>query len=166
MATELNHDTIKSKIVAILQANANLYTTTGETGELRSIEVGYPQGDVLEDKMPPYAFVTNGSGPFEIINNKGAVVTDAITALEHVFNYDITVVVVEKDSRAAESVLDDFQQTILETLEEDSNLTGTGSASVDRSFPLRVDELRVNTAQRGRGIRGRIITLRCIKTTS
>jgi len=166
MATELDHNAIKAKIVAILQANTSLYTTTAETGELRSIEVGYPQGDDLTDKMFPYAFITNSRIQFELITNRGAVVSDAISALEHIMNYDITVVVLEKDSRTAESTLDAFQNTILETLEADSNLTGAGSASVDRSFPARVEELRIGVDLRGKGIRGRILTLRCIKTTN
>jgi len=71
MATELDHNAIKAKIVAILQANTSLYTTTAETGELRSIEVGYPQGDDLTDKMFPYAFVTNSRIQFELITNSG-----------------------------------------------------------------------------------------------
>jgi hypothetical protein len=164
MATELDHDAIKSKIVAILQANTSLYTTTGETGELRSIEVGFPQGDSLSDKMTPYAFVTNSTGPFETIKT-GTVISAAIKVLEHSFNYDITVVVLEKDSRTAETALDDFQKLILQTLEADHSLIGAGSASVDDSAPLRIDFLRIPRGDRGKGLKGRIITLRCSKVT-
>src|SRR6056300_161263 len=102
MATEIDHDEIKKKIVAILKANTNLYTTTGEAGELRAIEVGFPQGTFqatsLSDAMLPYAYVTNSSGPFETIKT-GDVVSNAIKVLYHSFNYDIVVVVLEKDSR-------------------------------------------------------------------
>ena len=81
------------------------------------------------------------------------------------FNYDIIVVVMQKDARAAEILLDELQKLILQTLEADSTLTGTGTASVDNSAPLRIDRLRVGTADEGKGIKGRIITLRCTKVT-
>jgi hypothetical protein len=169
MATELDHDVIKTKIVAILKANTSLYTTTGEAGELRAIEVGYPQASFnagqLADALLPYSYITNSTGPFETIK-AGTVVSNAITILEHTFNYDIVVVVLEKDSRAAEVLLDELQKLILQTLEADHNLTGTGSASVDDSQPLRIDHLRVGNDDQGRGIKGRVITLKCEKVTT
>jgi hypothetical protein len=168
MASELDHDVIKQKIVAILKANTSLYTTTGEAGELRAIEVGYPQAAFqagqLSDAMLPYAYVTNSTGPFETITT-GDVVSNAIKVLYHTFNYDIVVVVLEKDSRAAEVLLDELQKLILQTLEADHSLTGVGSASVDNSNPSRIDYLRVGTSDQGRGIKGRVITLRCEKVT-
>lgn len=169
MATELNHDTIKTQIVAILKANTSLYTTTGEAGEVRAIEVGFPQasfnGAQLSDAMLPYIYVTNSSGPFEIIKS-GDVVSNAIKVLNHTFHYDIVFVVLEKDSRSAESLLDDLQQKILQTLEADHDLTGVTSAVVDSSIPVRVDRLRIGTADEGRGLKGRIITLKCEKATA
>lgn len=164
---EFNHDTIKTKIVAILQANTtDLYTTTGEEGKLNSIEVGYPQGDDLTDADPPYAFVTNSSSSFETITSEGIIVSNAIEALDHTFNYEITVVVNEEDSRTAENKLDGFQKIILDTLEADTTLTGTGTADVDKSFPVRIDKLRTSSDTEGKGFKGRIITLRCFKVTS
>jgi len=115
--------------------------------------------------MLPYAYVTNGSGPFETIIT-GSVVNNVHQILRHTFNYDIVVVVLEKDARAAEVLLDELQKLVLETLEVDHNLTGIGSASVDDSAPLRVDMLRVAAADQGRGIKGRIITLTCRKATA
>ncbi len=169
MATELDHDEIKKKIVAILKANTSLFTTTGEEGELRAIEVGFPQGTFsgtsLSDAMLPYAYVTNSTGPFETIRT-GDVVSNAIKILYHSFNYDIVVVVMQKDAREAEILLDELQKLVLQTLEADHNLTGTGSASVDDSQPLRIDRLRVGTGDEGRGIKGRIITLKCEKVTT
>jgi hypothetical protein len=90
----------------------------------------------------------------------------AISILIHKIHYDIVVVVLEKDARTAEVLLDDLQKEILETLEADNNLTGAGTSDVDDSAPLRVDALRVGTGDQGRGIKGRVITLRCTKTTS
>jgi len=169
VATELDHDEIKKKIVAILKANTSLFTSTAEEGELRAIEVGFPQaafssGD-LSDAMLPYAYVTNSSGSFETIKS-GTVVSNAIKILEHSFNYDIVVVVMQKDAREAEILLDELQKLTLETLEADHDLTGTGSASVDSSSPSRVDMLRVGDADQGRGIKGRVITLTCKKATA
>ncbi len=168
MATELDHDEIKKKIVAILKANASLYTTSGAAGLLRAIEVGYPQATgqygQLQDAMLPYAYVTNSTGPFETIRT-GDVICNAIKVLYHTFNYDIVVVVLENDSRAAEILLDELQKLVLQTLEADHSLTGTGSASVDSSVPLRIDHLRVGTGDRGKGIKGRVITLKCEKVT-
>lgn len=164
MATELDHDVIKQKIVAILQADTSLYTTTAEADELRSIEVGFPQGNALSDKMPPYAFVTNSSGPFETVRS-GTVVSNAVTVLHHIFHYDIVVVVNEADSRKAEVLLDDLQKRILETIEEDQDLTGIGTADVDRCVPVRIDHLRVPNHDLAKGFKGRVITLRCEKTT-
>ena len=144
MATELDHDVIKQKIVAILKANTSLYTTTAEEGELRAIEVGFPQASFnagqLSDAMLPYAYVTNSTSPFETIRT-GIVVSNAQKIVEHFFNYDIVVVVLEKDARAAEVLLDELQKLILQTIEADHNLTGAGSASVDDCNPLRVDAL-------------------------
>ena len=169
MATELDHDDIKKKIVAILKTNTSLFTTTGEEGELRAIEVGFPQANfgtgALSDAMLPYAYVTNSTGPFETIRS-GSVVSNAIKILLHTFNYDIVVVVMQKDAREAEILLDELQKLVLETLEADHNLTGVGSASVDDSNPLRIDKLRVGTADEGKGIKGRIITLTCRKATA
>ena len=168
MASELNHNTIKSKIVTILKANTSLYTTTGEAGELRAIEVGFPQGAFqgtsLSDAMLPYAYVTNSTGPFEIIKT-GDVVSNAIKVLNHTFNYDIVFVVLEKDARTAEVLLDNLQELILETLEANHSLTVTAVPYVDNSAPLRIDRLRVGTGDEGRGIKGRVITLTCQKVT-
>lgn len=162
MASELNHDTIKSAIVTILQANTSLYTTTGQSGELRSIEVGFPPGDNLQDKAPPYAFITNSDAPFETTNKIGSVSNNQIIALQHVFHYDITVVVNQKDSRTAEEQLDNFQELILETLEADYDL----SDAVSESFPNRISKLRTSPFTEGRGFKGRVITIRCTKTTT
>lgn len=115
--------------------------------------------------MLPYAYVTNSSGPFETVTT-GDVASDVILILEHTFNYDITVVVLEKDARVAENSLDDFQKLILQTIEVDHNLTGVGSASVDSCVPLRIDKLRAGGGDEGRGIKGRVLTIRCKKVTS
>jgi hypothetical protein len=158
MATEVDHDAIKSTIVTILKANATLFDAATLT-KIRAIEVGFPQGDPFADQMHDSIFVTNSS-PFETIRNDGSVVANAIKALDHVFNYDIVIVVNGKDSRDTEEKLDDFQKLVLQTLEADVDLT----ASVDKSFPVSVQHYR-DINNEGKGLKGRVITLRCWKTT-
>ena len=161
MATELDHDVIKQKIVAILQANTSLFTTTGEEGELRSIAVGEP---TVKDAVP-FAYVTNSSGPFEIIRT-GSVVSNAITILTHTFHYDVVVVVHQKNSRRAEVELDEFQKLILQTIEADFDLTGGTTAEVDLCVPVRIEPLGMKFKDVSKGFKGRIITFRCVKTTA
>jgi len=167
MATEIDHDAIKTKIVDILKASATLFTATDLT-KIRFIEVGFPDGEPFNDQMFDYIFVTDAS-PFESIRNKGATTTVAgkviVKDLEHTFQYDIVIVVNAKSARDAEEKLDDFQKLTLELLEADASLVGTGSADVDISFPVSVQHYRIANRE-GKGVKGRIITLRCIKTTT
>jgi len=161
---ELDHDAIKEKIVAILKASATLFDADDLT-KIRAIEVGHPEGNPMDPEMMDHIFVTNAS-PFETIRNDGrAVVSNAITALEHNFNYDIVVIVNASTAREAEEKLDDFQKIILELLEADVDLTGTGTSDVDVSFPVSIQLFRPTVAE-GRAIQGRVITLRCMKVTN
>ena len=161
---ELNHDTIKAKIVAILKANSSLYTTTAEANKLRKIEVGFPSGNQLTLEMIPYAFVTNSTGPFETITT-GQVTSNSIQTLNHTLHYDITIVVQGEDAKAAEKKLDDFQETVLNTLETDHDFTGATTSLVDSSAPLRIDKLRIPITDEGKGLKGRVITYRVLKRT-
>lgn len=161
---ELNHDTIKAKIVAILKANTALFTTTAEANKLRKIEVGFPAGNQLTAEMIPYAFVTNSTGPFETITT-GQITSNSIQTLTHTLHYDITIVVDGEDSKASEKKLDDFQETLLNTLETDYNFTGTTTSLVDQSMPVRIDKLRIPTTDEGKSLKGRVITYRVIKRT-
>lgn len=166
MATELDHNTIKDKIVAILKANAGLFTTTAEVDKLRKITTGFPPGNEMQDEMIPYAYVTNGTGPFETITPQGIAISNSIEGLAHTIHYDITIVVNKADSRKSELLLDALQKLVLETLEADTTLTGIGTADVDKSFPVRVDHLRAPGVELGSTLKGRIVTIRCFKVTS
>jgi hypothetical protein len=161
---EFDHGDIKAQIVAILKANTSLFTTTAEANKLRKIEVGFPDFNEISDDMVPYAFVANGAGPFELITRSGSTVSNTHKVLIHTINYNIITVVQEDDARKAEEKLDDYQKLILDTLEVDNNLTGATSAVVDDSFPVRADHLPVSSE--GKALKGRIITFRCIKTTT
>ena len=167
MATEIDHDAIKTKIVAILKASAVLFTDSDLT-KIRSIEVGFPDGDPYSDQKFDYIFITDSS-PFETIRNRGSTTTVGgkviVKNLEHEFNYDIVIIVNAKSARNAEEKLDDFQKLTLELLEADASLVGTGSADVDISFPVSVQHYRIANKE-GTGVKGRVITLRCIKDTN
>jgi len=160
--TDLDHDQIKTKIATILKANTTLFTAATLT-KIRSIEVGFPQGDPFQDQMFDYIFITNGT-PFESITSDSGVVSNVIQELYHIFNYDIVIIVNGTDSRDAETKLDDFRKLVLETLEADANLTGTGSAEIDYSLPISVQPYRPS-GKEGQGKKGIVITLRCFKTT-
>jgi len=167
LATEIDHDAIKTKIVDILKASATLFDKDVLT-KIRFIEVGFPDGDPFNDQMFDYIFVTDSS-PFETVRNKGSTTTVAgkviVKNLEHIFNYDIVIIVNGKSARDAELKLDDFQKLTLELLEADASLVGTGSADVDISFPVSVQHFRSANTE-GKGVKGRIITLRCLKETN
>ena len=164
MPSELNHDTIKAKIVAVLKIQTALFTTTGEVNKLHYLEKGHPQGKADQDSKLPYLFITNSVSNFETIVNLGSVIADMHTALQHTFHYDIIFVVIGKDSRTSEKKLDDFQELILETLEADMRFAGATGNEVDVSYPIRIEHL--DSSKLGENKRGRKITLRCIKTTN
>ncbi len=162
MVTELNHDTIKAKIVAVLKLDtADLFTTTGAADKFHYIEVGHPSGKPDQDYKTPYLYVTNSPSNSESIVNLGSIVSDMHSALQHTFHYDIVFVVDAADSRRAEKKLDDFQKDILETLEADMRFAGVTGNEVDVSYPIRIQNL--DNAKLGQKKRGRVITLRCVK---
>jgi len=167
MATELDHDVIKTKIVAILKASATLFDADDLT-KIRFIEVGFPDGNPFNDQMFDYIFITD-SNPFETIRNKGSTTTVGgkviVKNLEHTFNYDIVIIVNAKSAREGEEKLDDFQKLTLQLLEADASLVGTGSADVDISFPVSVQHFRPGNTE-AKAVKGRIITLRCLKETT
>lgn len=155
---ELNRNTIKDAIVALLQSNSSLYDPTGTPGELRVIQTGRPE-DELNDAGMPYAFIRNSKGPFENIQTQNIAVSDASRLIVHELFFDVVFVVNEKDARFAELALDNFQELILETLEGDQDIGGT----VDTSDPIRVTDYPMPSLLTGK--QGRIITIRCDKVT-
>jgi len=162
MAVELDHDAIKERIVAILKTNVTLFDVDDLT-KVRAIEVGFPEGDSFDPENLDQIFITN-STPFESIRNDGVIQSDAISDLEHTFNYDIVTVVNASTAREAEEKLDDFQKLIMQELEADTSLTGTGSRLVDLALPVSVQIYRAGTSQ-GKPVAGRVITLRCVMNT-
>jgi len=161
MATEIDHDQIKTKIVAILKASATLFDVDDLT-KVRSIEVGFPEGDPFNPEQMDHIFITNGS-PFESITHDPGIISNAVTSLTHIFNYDIVTIVNASTAREAETKLDDFQKLTLELLEADNDLTGGTTKEVDISFPVTIQPYKGSQSQ-GKPVGGRVITLRCFKT--
>lgn len=125
MPTEINHNSVKQQMVDILQNNTNLYDVNVIDGSrITYIEVGEPS-QVLKSgsglPIPPTypgLWITN-SRPLETIKPTGTITDTSHTALIHDVDYDIKFMVNEQDSIIAEKVLDNLQQVILETLEDD-----------------------------------------------
>jgi len=155
---ELNHNTIKDAIVAELKTNAALFTSTAEANKVRAITTGKPE-DILVDPMYPYIIVTNGR-PLESIEQEDFILSDAVKYLEHIIRYNIIVVTLDKDSRAAEKELDDYTELILETMQLDRDING----NVDTSQFVAMDDLDTITTDTT-GKRGRVLTFECIKAT-
>jgi len=160
MATELDHDAIKESIRTILRANATLFDVDN-LAKIRAIEVGYPEGNAFDPQEMDHIFITNGN-PFETIRNRGVVQSNAIKDLEHSFNYDIVIMVNGKDARETEEKLDDFQKLVLQLIEADVTLTGTGSALVHNAFPVSAQAFQGRT---GVPVMGRVLTIRCTMHT-
>ena len=167
MATEIDHDVNKERIEDMLEASAALFDAN-DLAKIRSIDVGFPDGDPFNDQMFDYIFITN-SASFETIRNRTTTPISAskkiVRNLEHTFNYDIVTVVNGKDARDAEKKLDDFQKLTLELLEADLALNNGVADLVDMSFPVAVNHFRPGQTET-KGVKGRIITLRCLKATT
>ena len=164
MATDINHDTIKSAIVTILTANEGagsaIYDISGGSNKLRSILVGYPHGgDPLQDTSANFAFVTN-ENLTEELKPAGAVVSNAMKAIMHTIRYQIVFVMQDETPRKTEVIMDTIQQGIMELLEADHDLGGT----VHDSYPERVETM-IPEKTAGRTKQGRKITLRCTVIT-
>jgi len=159
LPSELNRNTIKTAFVTLLKTNSSLFTTTGETDELRAIEVGRPE-DEINDAMIPYAFVRNGRGTFENIEPQKIAVGDTSQLVVHELFFDIVVIVSKKDARTSEALHEDLQELILETLQGDQDIGGT----VDTSDVVRIADYPFPAVISGK--MGRIITVKCSKVTS
>lgn len=129
MANEINHNIVKQQIVDILQANTDLYDISDFENKITYLEVGEPNG-VMDggNGFPtpptfPALWVTN-SRTLETILRKGITSDNQHTFLTHEVRYMLKMLVNEQDSIVAEKRLDDLQQIVMETLEEDVGLWG------------------------------------------
>jgi len=154
MVTELDLFAIKERIVAIMQNDTDLYTTTAATNKLRRIVAGFSD----DEKVLPMALVTNAPNTESI--TPVSVISNAWKSLTHTLDFEIHVIVNGKSAQAVEEKLDDFRKLIYEVIEENNQLKNPSTGLdpvVATSWPIRL-------RHEGRGTlkQEHIITLHCI----
>ena len=80
--------------------------------------------------------------------------------IEHELRYKIIFIVLDRDSRTAEKLLDDLEELILETMEGDRDISG----NVDTHHCSQSSD-RESLATLTTGKRGRVIDVIAIRTT-
>ena len=161
---EVDHDAIKEQMVAIIKGNATLFDASGGIDKIRVANVGIPDGESGFDNIFPQLYITNAN-PLERISLQGTMTgsSEGLGCLLHQIRYKIIFSVNTDNSRDAENELDDFQKTILETLEADSKLKNGGAALADFSRPELIEIFKLNL--NGQPIQGRTITYLVTKAT-
>lgn len=163
--TEIDHNAVKQQIVDILQANTSLFNINDET-KITYLAVGEPPGNPTPTPPTyPALWITN-SRTLETVIRKGINDSNNHAYLTHQVSYLFKLMVVEADSIIAEQQLDNFQKTIMETLEADILLLGTSALSLgpDDTWPERVETFRAELD--GQGIRGKTITWNLLFSTN
>ena len=160
MVVEVDLFGLKEAIVTILKADSVLFSATGASGKVRKIIAGSPrvEFDSLKETTLPIIFVTHEDQIDSMVRTTG-IVSNAITTMTHTIRFKIILLAEEKDGHDVEEVLDDFMKLILQDIEEDVNLNG----NVDLCVPERLYNL--SASQIGFARQGRVITLKCLKTT-
>jgi hypothetical protein len=164
MVTEIDVWAIKTRIADILKANIELYTTTGEEGKVRNINVGHSNGEG-EGGVLPNIFITNAQR-FRVITKKGNVITNVWKTIDQRIRFEIHLTVDGKDSPTAEQSADGLEKLILESIENNNQLTdvlipGTDPL-VDTSLPVTTEFRRSDML--GTNVQQKVITIECIKT--
>ena len=149
---------IKQRIQAIIQADSNVFTTTGEADKLRKVIVGWAD---QEKSVKPMAFITNAQStetvrPVSVISNEWK-------SLAHDLDFEIHVLVDGKNSAKLEERLDDFKKLLYQTIGRNNQLTN----------PVGGTDPKVSTCwprfgrHEGRGTEQQIlvITIHCITTS-
>ena len=169
MVTHLDHQTIKEKIVTVLQGNSAIFESPPtNTDKFRIIQVGAPDFNKIEDLPAPSCYIIADERIVEedkrvAPHSVGISFGDEIT-----WRYLIIFIVDAKDSIRAEEKLDDFQKEIMETILENVKFGDvsaiTTNTVLDDSWPEKVMVLNPNLL--GKERQGRIIQLWCKKTIS
>lgn len=168
MATELDHQSIKERIVEILKDNTNLYDPTNNPGnKVRSIDLGVPDQKEFTKIPTPYIRVTNST---DLENDKpfGPVVSNTQSASYHVAKYLIICVSQAKDGKTVEGLLDDLHKLIKETMKANVDLRNpdTGvDAKCKVSFPIKTEQLGAGQYS-GKSLDGFVITLQIEQVTN
>ena len=173
MPTEIDHDAIKTRIVAVLKGtttNPNTavfnLTKTVNTSTFRTIAVGAPNMNEIKELNPPAIIITND----DTIEDD-EIMTDAATGTvlgsKHTFRYLLIYIDKAKDGATTEKRLDDFGKSIKEVLKANYQLKTVDAGTdpqVDRIFPEQTAIL--NRDLTGGRFQGRVIRLKCTKRTN
>ncbi len=166
MVTELDHDAIKARIVAILKDNSAIFTTTpSDLTRFRVIEKGAPDFSILTSQPFPHCWVTNDDIIEDDIRLSQITGNQARFSII-TFNYLIIFAVQGKDGGTSEKLLDDFAKEVKQTIKANYQLVpvGGGDNLVRSCWPVQQGVLNRNLT--GTQIQGRVIRLKLEAHTS
>lgn len=169
MVTFINHQTIKAKIVTVLQGNSNIFVSPPTTdAKFRIIQVGSPDFYKIEELPMPSCYVINDERIIEEVKRVAPHVSDVSFGAEVTFRYLIVFVAKGKDSVTVEEKLDNFEKEIMQTFLANTQFGDVSAVTtntvLDDSWPEKVMVLNPNML--GKEQQGRIIQLWCKKTIS
>ena len=159
-STDIDTWAIKLRIVDILDSDSDLFSATGASGKVRQIIAGAPDlNDIKNEDILPVIYVTNDNVIDDMRYSSGSVVGGVPKVVEHILGFRIILITEGKNGPDAEEKTDDFVKLILEIIQEDYDLTGSGSALVDSCIPVQHFVLNQNMI--GSEKQGRVIRLKC-----
>tara|TARA_R110002020_G_scaffold173341_1_gene364214 strand:+ start:1482 stop:1982 length:501 start_codon:yes stop_codon:yes gene_type:complete len=160
MVTEVDHHVIKTRIKEIIQADSNVYDSTGRQGKLVDVFVGRPYNNSLTAHPNPFLFITNADN-LEEAEAQGVVQNNIIKATLHRCHYILVIVDIAQDGREVEKSLDNLQKLVLQSIKTKFELrkpTDSSDPLCNYSFPERVRVF--NAGDDGKPIQGREIHFR------
>lgn len=169
MVTYLDHQTIKAKIVTVIQGNSNIYVTPPtSSSKFRIVQVGAPDFNKIAELPMPSCYVIPDERIIDEIKRAGPHVSDVTGGAIVTWRYLIIFVAEGKDSITVEEKLDDFQKELMETFLGNVQFGDVGAVTtntvLDDSWPEKVMVLNPNML--GKEQQGRIIQLWCKKAIS
>jgi len=120
MVTEVDHHAIKTRIKEIVQANPDIYDSTGADGKFVDCFVGRPYNDEITTHPTPYLFITNDDN-LEEQEPTGVVESNAITATKHTVRYMLIMVDQAQDGRQVEKDLDTLGKNLMQVIKANLN---------------------------------------------
>lgn len=167
--TEIDHNAVKLRIQAILQADATLYNSTNKKGGLvLSVNLGLPDGNDWAFWPYPYLTVTNDTNweadkPFGAIT--GTNPTSNISTSHHTVKYMIIGMTSKPTAAMTEASLDAIHKETKTALKNNVKLTnpsdGTSNLNVIQSV-CRTSRYVDGGKYNGQSVNGFIITLEVI----
>src|SRR3990167_2598415 len=117
MVTYIDHQTIKAKIVTVLQGNSDIFETPPTSAsKFRTIQVGAPDFYKIEELPMPSCYIINDERIVEEVKRVTPHNSNVSLGAEVTFRYLIIFVAQGKDSPTCEEKLDNFQKEIMETI--------------------------------------------------